>query len=336
MADRPTAWRRRLVSVPALFVGALVLVVSIPIWLPLAAAFDVVRGRVRLPTVRLLAFGVCWTWLESGGVVAAGAMWCVGQARNERLHWRLQRWWAANLMAALRTTTGISVSDIDTRALSPGPAVMLCRHASLADSLLSAWIITSLAQMEPRYVLKRELLLDPCLDIVGNRLPNYFLDRDAADSAAELAALEQLSCDLTEQQVAVIFPEGTRSAPHKRARAVDRIRERDPERGERVAALTHLLPVRPAGSMALLRGRPDADIVIGWHTGFDGLDTFGGILRHLAHRPAPVQFRAARFARSSVPAVDSPDFARWLDDRWLETDRSVHSMLLAEQDHTTT
>ena len=54
---------------------------------------------------------------------------------------------------------------------------MLCRHASLADSLVSAWVITSVAGMNPRYVLKRELLVDPCLDIVGNRLPNHFLDR---------------------------------------------------------------------------------------------------------------------------------------------------------------
>lgn len=334
MADRATTLRRRLISVPALFAGAILLVVTIPLWLPLAGAFDLVRGRLRLPTVRLLAFGVCWTWLESCGVIAAGAMWCVGLARNERLHWGLQRWWAANLMAALRRTTGITVNDVDTSALKPGPAVLLCRHASLADSLLSAWIITSLANMQPRYVLKRELLVDPCLDIVGNRLPNYFLDREATDSAAELASLEQLSSGLTEQQIAVIFPEGTRSAPHKRTRAIDKIRERDPERGERVAALQHLLPVRPAGSIALLRGRPDADVVVGWHTGFDGLDTFGGILRHLAHRPAPVQFRAIRFARLSVPSADSPDFARWLDDRWLEADRSVHTMLHPEQDTT--
>ena len=30
-----------------------------------------------------------------------------------------------------------------------------------------------------RYVLKRELLWDPCLDIVGQRVPNIFVDRDA-------------------------------------------------------------------------------------------------------------------------------------------------------------
>jgi len=41
-------------------------------------------------------------------------------------------------------------------------------------------------------VLKRELLADPCLDIVGNRLPNHFLDRHATDSGPELAALPRV------------------------------------------------------------------------------------------------------------------------------------------------
>ena len=168
---------------------------------------------------------------------------------------------------------------------------MLCRHASLADSLVSAWVVTSLAGMHPRYVLKRELLLDPCLDIVGNRLPNHFLDRQAADSQVELDALTRLSTGMGRSDIAVIFPEGTRASPAKREQSIEKLSERDPGRAERLRSLQHLLPPRPAGSAALIDGAPDADIVIGWHVGFDGLDTFGGILRHLAHKPPPVRFQ---------------------------------------------
>ena len=125
---------------------------------------------------------------------------------------------------------------------------MLCRPASLADSLVSAWVVTSLAGLRPRYVLKRELLADPCLDIVGNRLPNYFLDRQAADSRLELDALTLLSAGMGLDDVAVIFPEGTRASPNKRERALSKLRERDPARAERLAGLQHLLPPRPAGS----------------------------------------------------------------------------------------
>lgn len=317
--------RRRLVSVPALAVAALLLTVTIPVWLPLAAVIDLARGRVRLPTVRLLAFGVCWAWLELAGVSVAGGLWLTGQRRNLRAHYALQRWWAARLMGALRVTTGIRVEATEASALSPGPVILLCRHASLADSLLSAWVITSVAGMNPRYILKKELLADPCLDIVGNRLPNYFLDRGAEDSAAELAAVRDLGAGLGEDQVAVIFPEGTRAAPHKRERALAKLAERQPARAERLATLQHLLPPRPAGSNALLEGCPAADVVVAWHVGFDGLDTFGGILRHLARRPLPVQFHAHRIAREQIPSGDG--FTAWLDEQWLLADTAVHQLL---------
>jgi len=323
-----SALQRRAVSIPSLTLGAVALVVLLPLWLPLAAMADIVRLHWRLPTVRLLAFAVCWTWLETVGVAAALLLWLTGQRRNQRVHFLLQRWWAARLMASLQLTTGIRIDTPDASSLSPGPAIMLCRHASLADSLLSAWVVTTKARMNPRYVLKKELLADPCLDVVGNRLPNYFLDRRAPDSATELASLRALSAGLTNDQIAIIFPEGTRSSPEKRERALDKIRERDPARADRLAGMQHLLPPRSAGSQALLGGRPDADVIVAWHIGFDGLDTFGGILRHLARQPRQVQFHARRIARADVP--DGPAFTQWLDDQWIRSDRAVHELLHPE------
>lgn len=321
--------RRRAISVPGVIAAGAALVVLLPLWLPLAAVVDLVRGRTRLPTVRLLAFALCWAWLETAGVAGAAALWLAGQRRNHQAHYALQRWWAARLMGALQRTTGIRVEAADASALAPGPTVLLCRHASLADSLLSAWVITSQARMNPRYVLKRELLADPCLDIVGNRLPNHFLDREATDSAAELTALTRLAQGLGNDEVAVIFPEGTRATPAKRERALARIADRDPERAERLAALQHVLPPRPAGSAALLAGCPQADVVVAWHVGFDGLDTFGGILRHLCHTPPPVQFHAQRVPRDEVPTGEA--FTAWLDDAWLRADAAVHQLLDPEE-----
>jgi 1-acyl-sn-glycerol-3-phosphate acyltransferase len=320
-----SALQRRAVSVPTLLLAAFLLVAMLPVWLPMGSIIDLVRGRRRLPIVRLLAFATCWAWLEVIGVTVAAGLWIVGQRRNQRAHFALQRWWAARLMGALRATTGIRVEAAEAAELSPGPAIMLCRHASLADSLLSAWVVTSKARMNPRYVLKRELLSDPCLDVVGNRLPNYFLDRQASDSATELAALRTLSAGLQKDQVAVIFPEGTRASASKRERALQKIGERDPDRARRLAGMQHLLPPRPAGSQALVDGCPAADIIIAWHVGFDGLDTFGGILRRLAHRPLPVQFHARRVPRAEVPGGE--DFTRWLDDAWLQSDRAVDALL---------
>lgn len=323
-----TTTSRRLRTVPGLVVAAFALTILLPVWLPLAAVADAVRGRFRLPTVRLLAFGLCWSWLETIGVTAAGLLWLARRTHDQRVHFGLQRWWAARLMDALRLTTGVRIEAAEASCLSPGPAIMLCRHASLADSLVSAWVVTSGARMNPRYVLKKELLFDPCLDIVGNRLPNHFLDREAADSALELAQLRELSAGLRADEIAIIFPEGTRAAPTKRVRAMEKIEAKDPERAARLADLQHLLPPRPAGTLALLEGCPEADVVIAWHIGFDGLDTFGGILRHLARRPRPVQFHARRVPRAEVPSGDA--FTRWLDDQWVRADADVHLLLHPE------
>jgi 1-acyl-sn-glycerol-3-phosphate acyltransferase len=305
--------------------AALVLVAAAPVWVPLSVAADLVRGQRRLPITRLLAFAVCWSWLETGGVVAAAWLWATRRTRDLRAHIRLQRWWALSMMSALQRTTGLAIAPPDLSPLRSGPAVMLCRHASLADSLLSAWVIVGHAGLDPRYVLKRELLADPCLDIVGNRLRNHFLDRDAPDADVELDALRALTADMGARDIAVIFPEGTRSSPAKRIRALERIAVRDPERAARLASLRHVLPPRPAGSHALIEGCPEADVVIAWHVGFDGLDTFGGILRHLASRPRLIEFHARRVRRADVPIGTA--FGRWLDEQWLQVDDEVHQLL---------
>jgi 1-acyl-sn-glycerol-3-phosphate acyltransferase len=323
--DRVITLRRRLASITGLVVAAVVLLVTLPLWIPISILADLIRGRWRIPTARLLLFGLGWAWLESASVLIAFGLWLVGKRNDHEIHYRLQAWWAANVLGLLKATTGIEVTAENVDQLRPGPAILLCRHASLADSLVSAWVITSLAGMRPRYVLKRELLVDPCLDIVGNRLPNYFLDREASDSQVELDAVSRLSAGMGADDVAVIFPEGTRASPAKRERAMKRLGERDPERAARFGSLQHLIPPRPAGTAALIAGAPDADIVIGWHVGFDGLDTFGGILRHLAHKPIPVRFRARRIPRADVPTGTA--FTSWLDDVWIQADHDVHEMM---------
>lgn len=319
------ALTRRLRTIPGLVLAAVVLVATAPAWVPLSVAADLVRGRRRLPIARLLAFAVCWSWLETGGVAAAAWLWARRRTDDLRAHIRLQRWWALSMMTALQRTTGLSIAPPDLSPLRSGPAVMLCRHASLADSLLSAWVIVGHAGLDPRYVLKRELLADPCLDIVGNRLRNHFLDREAPDADIELDALRALTADMGPSDIAVIFPEGTRSSPAKRVRALERIAVRDPDRAARLASLRHVLPPRPAGSQALIEGCPGADVVIAWHVGFDGLDTFGGILRHLASRPRLIEFHARRVQRADVPG--GPAFGRWLDEQWLRVDDEVHQLL---------
>ncbi len=319
--SRSETLKRRLVSIPALFAACVAVTVLVPLWLPIAVIADAVRLRFRFPLARLLAFAVCWSWIEVAGVAQSAWLWCTGRASSESANYRLMAWWSAALMASLRVTLGIDPQVEGIDAVREGNAIVLCRHASLADSLLSGWVFSAVAGVGPRYVLKRELLIDPCLDIVGLRVPNHFLDRGAADSSGELEALRNLGATVGPGSVGVIFAEGTRANDHKRRRALDKIAERDPRRAQRLSGLRHLLPPRPAGSRALLEGAPDADVALAWHTGFDGLDTFSGMIERLSKPLPPVRFVIRRIPRTDVPDGDA--FAEWLDDRWIEMDAEV-------------
>jgi 1-acyl-sn-glycerol-3-phosphate acyltransferase len=262
--------------------------------------------------------------------VCSAFYWLTGQSKNLTKHYALQRWWADRLLAALKATCGFSVEVEEIEALQPGPILMFARHASLADSLVSAYVVTTLAQMKPRYVLKRELLADPCLDVVGQRLPNHFLDRNATDSTPELQALEALVTDIDVSTVGIIFPEGTRANEKKRKRAIEKIALIDSARADRLHDMKHLLPPRPAGAAAMLRGCPSADVVFAWHVGFEGLDTFGGILRAISSRMPPIRFHLCRVERTGIPSnsiTDTDELTKWLDSEWMRMDREVDEAL---------
>ncbi len=327
--------KRRLISMPGLILGAVILTVAIPAWLPLVLVIDACRLKWRFPLARLLSFAVCWAWLETTGVICSALLWVTGQSKNLPKHYALQRWWADRLLQALKATCGFSVEVENIDAFQPGPVLMFARHASLADSLVSAYVVTTLAQMNPRYVLKRELLADPCLDVVGQRLPNHFLDRYATDSTPELEALEALVTDIDSSTVGIIFPEGTRANQKKRDRALEKIAVIDPARADRLHEMRHLLPPRPAGAAAMLRGCPSADVVFAWHVGFEGLDTFGGILRAISSRMQPIRFHLRRVERSLIPnnsLIDTNELTKWLDGEWMRMDREVGEALGARNE----
>ena len=298
------------------------MLVAWPIWLIVAGLVDVVRRKFRLPTVRLLAFALCWAWVELGGILGAAWLFISGRRKNLPAHFALQRSWAGALMTSLRYTVGLRIDVENPEVLRPGPVLVFSRHASLADSLVSAYAVGNIAKLNPRYVLKRELMADPCLDIVGHRLPNYFLDRNANNQSDELRGIAQLGADLGERDVAVIFPEGTRANPAKRSKILTSMGERSPERASRLANIRHLLPPKPAGALALLDAAPGVDVVFAGHTGFDGLDTFGGILRRLESGAGNGRMWFVRVPRGDVPA---DGIIEWLDKKWLELDADVAS-----------
>lgn len=310
---------RRAVTVPAVAACAGALAGSIGTWLPLAAGLDLVRGRSQVPTARALSLALGWSTLEAVGAAASAALWAAGRSEDNDVHFRLQRWWANRIVDVLGQTARLAFDVDGIEALEPGPIVMCARHASLADALIPVWLLGQV-RMRPRYVLKDDLQLDPCLDIVGNRLPNHFVDRDPNDSSDELAKLELLSRGMGRQDASIIFPEGMVVTEHSRARAFERVAARDPERFERVSSLRVLAPVRPSGTAALLRGAPDADLVFVTHTGLESLQRLADAPREIPLEQ-PVRVRIVRVARREIPEGDA--FTPWLDAQWARRDREL-------------
>ena len=310
---------RRAVTVPAVALGAAALGTTVGIWAPVAGAIDLARSGLRFPRVRLLSFAWAWTSLETFGAASASALWLAGHGDDAPAHYALQRWWASRLVDALRLLADLRFEIHGLDELAPGPVVVCARHVSIADALLPAWLLGRVG-MQPRYVLKDDLLLDPSLDIVGQRLPNHFVDRVPDDRGTELAAIEDLARGMGPADAAVIFPEGMVVTDLRRARAIERLTARDPARAERLAPLRLLAPIRPAGTAALLRGAPDADLVFLTHVGFEAVRRVADAPAHVPLRD-PVRVEIRRVARREVPR--DADLLPWLDEQWLRADAAT-------------
>lgn len=321
-------WVRRPVMVLGVISMAAGLLVSSPVWVPVALVLDAVRLKWRLPLLRFTMFGLMWAWLETLGLMSAVALWVTGQAKNQNLNYRLQKWWTRGVIGALMLTVGLRIDVEGAEKLGDGPFIALCRHASLADSIMSAWVFVTKSHLRPRYVLKKELQLDPCLDVVGHRLPNYFLNRKSSDVSAELQGLAQMAEGLAHRDIAVIFPEGTRANNEKRVRILEQLRDRSPERAQRLKGLQFLMAPKTAGVSALLSAVPNAKVITMWHSGFDGMDTFRGIVKHLAKSAVRVQVRVVEHQRATVATGEA--FVAWLDEQWIAMDTAV-AQLISEQ-----
>jgi 1-acyl-sn-glycerol-3-phosphate acyltransferase len=313
---------RRVITVPAVMMTAATLAGSIGIWAPATAAFDLVHGRTAVPRTRVLSLALAWSMLESTGVGISAALWAAGRSGDCETHFAFQRWWADRLLDALRQTARVTFEVEGLEHVAPGPIIVCSRHASVIDALIPVWLLGQVG-MRPRYVLKDDLQLDPCLDIFGNRLPNHFVDRDPADNGTELARLECLARGMDERDACVIFPEGTVVTDARRRRAVAMIAERDPERARRVRDLRVLAPVRPGGTHALMRGAPDADLVFVAHAGLEALDRLADAVDHIP-LAEPIRIEITRVARRDVPSGDA--FFPWFDEQWANCDRQVAEM----------
>lgn len=319
-----SALSRRIVTVPRMIALFVAIVLTFPVALPVALLVDVARfalRRVPFTSTRLLLFGLVYTASEMVGMIVLAVAPLFARSHEALLDqtYRIQAAWAGALLAAAERLFGLSftVEGLDT--LAPGPVLLFMRHASIVDTLIPTVLLAKPTGLRLRFVLKRELLALPCLDIAGHRLPNCFVARGGEDSDKEIARVGALATGLGERDAVIIYPEGTRFSEAKRGRALSKLAEKAPERHARLRSLAHLLPPKPGGPLALLA--TGADVVLVAHAGLEAFAELVDVWR------GKMVGRRVAIALSRVPASTIPSDASlrraWLDDRWLELDRWV-------------
>ncbi len=315
---------RRFLSIGAVFIGIPVWIALAPVWLVVAVLVDLIGGLKRLPTVRLCTYLLVYLFLELSGIVSGAWLWLRGRggrSLNLQQHRSVQGWWATGLLSWAGRLLNVRLDLDDPSTLPDDTFIVLSRHASMVDAVIPAAVITGQLQRYVHYVIKRELRWDPSIDVFGTRLGNYFVAR-GGNTEAEEQAITELGLQAQPGSALVIFPEGTYATAQTRKRVLKSLKRLgDQALIERAEALKALLPPKPAGTLALLRSQPNADVVIVGHVGLGGVAELRGLRQRLPLGD-PVIVRWWTHRRNELPNTED-GLTQWLGDRWLELDRWV-------------
>jgi 1-acyl-sn-glycerol-3-phosphate acyltransferase len=297
-----------------------------PALIAAAVSSDLALQKPWTATRFLLALEANLT-LHAAGLAAMAGAWLLGgrwagvdPERERRLDQRVQVLWAqlAWSLSARLYSMKLVVDGDD--CVEPGPVLLFSRHASLIDTLIPLLVLSGRHGLRLRYVVKRELLWDPCIDALGHRWPTAFVRRDTGDPR-ETAHVARLLDGVGERDGIVLFPEGTRFSDEKRARILASLRRTHPEAYERGERLRHVLPPHPSGPLTLLHQAPALDVVFCAHTGLEGASQFRNLLSG-ALLGRTVRVHLWRVRRADIPVGRDAQLA-WLQEQWERVDRWI-------------
>lgn len=316
------ALTRRLKSIPLVLLLTVIVTIVYPIVLVGTFVADLVR-RDQMVLTRLWTVGLAFLWIETAAIVASAAHWVWFRGDRTKLReamWGLQEWWGRTLFAVVRRLLSLEVEVDGGDQLAGGPILLFMRHASIIDNLLPLNLVSHPNGLRLRYILKKELLAYPALDIGGNRLPNYFVDR-TGDTATELKAIRDLARDLASHEGVMIWPEGTRFTQRKYDLIMKRLDRSKSELFARARELKATLPPKLGGPLALVEAARSADVIFAAHSGLEGFATVKEMMSgSVVGRTIRVKFWRVRSA--DVPR-SREQFTEWLFDQWSLVDEFV-------------
>lgn len=323
----PPAAIRRPLTVTSWLVMSIVCLTLSPVLLALAALVSAVTGRPQaLIFARLV---VAYFALELATLIACGTLWLasgagllIGTQLFQRLHYRLLRWFVRGFVARWAALLDIHVSAEEpteaTRALETDrPLLFFSRHAGPGDTILLIDRLLTRFDRFPSVVFKQSVAIDPCVDLIAHRLPHAVLD--PSDTEQSEAQIEKVAAGLGKRGVLLLFPEGGNFTAERRRRAVRKLwragRRREAARADR---MSHVLPPRPTGALAALRGNSGADVIFGVHSGL-GLAAFPREIWH--EPPLGKTFNTEMWLSTAAERPREPDAqVTWIYDWWKRLD----------------
>jgi len=311
---------RRLITVPTVLVLALLYLSLIPLLLVICLLIDLAYTK-RMMACRVLLFAGLYLLSQLVGLTVALLINVLRGSDSSflRANYWLQQHWAGALFKGaskiFNLKTDIEYPPEIESHIEGRPVILMVRHASTADSVFGSLFFGVPFKIDLRYVLKAELMLDPCLDVVGHRLPNAFIRRGGfAQQSVE--QLVKLSRDVDSQQGVLIFPEGTRFTREKRESLLGKYRN-DPQKLARVSQYSAVLPPRHTGVCAIGKQLPNAAWVTLGHAGVDQATSFSEFFKGaLLDKTISVKLWVNDFD-ANAPLSEQ------IDDAWLELDRWV-------------
>jgi len=325
---RPLVWvLRRMVVAPAVVALTVLMWVTLPGWLLVAAALaPVLPGRWR--ALRVLWLVLLYATFETlllavllGLWLASGFGWRIRSPYFAGIHYDLVQ---GTLIVFFREARRVLALRIRTDGPHPprvpdGPVLVMCRHAGPGDSFVLMYALLHWYHREPRVVLKNTLAWDPAIDVILNRVPARFISPNPAAGEDLESQIASLASGLDHNDAFVIFPEGGNFTVARRDRAIDRLRRLGLEKmAVRAEEMVHVLAPRPGGVLAALEAAPDADVLMVAHTGLDHLLTVGDVWRELP-MDKQITMRWWRVSREEIPA-DRDERIEWLFRWWEQID----------------
>ncbi len=324
---------RRLVLAPLVVVIALAFIVLSPFLALLALMFGLAaRSRPgRMRSLRLTCFALVGFVAETATLFMLLGLWIVsgfgGRLRTEPFqsrHYAVVRWFLDVMYNGAARTYGLRV-EVDEPELTAEeriarlgrPIIVLSRHAGPGDSLLLLHQLLSVYGRRPRVVMKSALQLDPSLDVLGNRLPNVFIQHSKIGENLFTEQIERLARGLDQTGALVIFPEGANWTPGRWRRGIGRLeRSGRSDLASRARDMPNLLPPRPGGTLAAIAACPEADVIFVAHSGLDNIVSVRDVWRDFPIGQV-VKARWWRVPHDAVPRTATHEAqVKWLYDWW--------------------